>query len=264
MDDTKIPSPFRIEHLCYLPMNLARTELAVRPCVALLHATQPPVPTSAVNSSAKSSPRPSSSASATPEQQATVEDTLIPRLDAKEVAAVFSAPFHNFLKAEDEVPGTKKKTKTTPALPPGKWYEGEWIQAWDEPWRAHYFYVPVHDQRVMKPRKEHKSSSHTPEIDSAAAVAVAAQDDSKKDNVPVDELDESGRYKVWGMTARMLVDAATIAYGEKPEFEHNNHYGDEKLILGLETLGRLGPKGKADGLLTAEHLKKANDAGSKM
>lgn len=34
---------------------------------------------------------------------ANVEDNMIPRLDAKEVAAVFSAPFHNFLKAEDEV-----------------------------------------------------------------------------------------------------------------------------------------------------------------
>jgi peroxisomal coenzyme A diphosphatase NUDT7 len=27
------------------------------------------------------------------------------------------------------------------------------------------------------------------------------------------------RYKVWGMTARMLVDAARLAYGEEPDFE---------------------------------------------
>jgi hypothetical protein len=27
------------------------------------------------------------------------------------------------------------------------------------------------------------------------------------------------RYKVWGMTARILVDAARLAYGEEPEFE---------------------------------------------
>jgi coenzyme A diphosphatase NUDT7 len=44
----------------------------------------------------------------------------MPRLDAKEVAAVFSAPFHNFLKAEDEPPAGGRP------LPPGKWYEGSW------------------------------------------------------------------------------------------------------------------------------------------
>jgi coenzyme A diphosphatase NUDT7 len=27
------------------------------------------------------------------------------------------------------------------------------------------------------------------------------------------------RYKVWGMTARILVDAARVAYGEEPSFE---------------------------------------------
>lgn len=36
-------------------------------------------------------------------EAASVEDTMIPRLDAKEVAAVFSAPFHNFLSEQDEV-----------------------------------------------------------------------------------------------------------------------------------------------------------------
>ena len=60
------------------------------------------------------------------------------------------------------------------------------------------------------------------------------------DELEVDE--HPGRYKVWGMTARMLVDAARIAYGEKPEFEHNSHFGDEEMILELEKMGRLTPK----------------------
>src|SRR6478752_5046159 len=93
MDDTKIPAPFRIEHLCYLPMNLARTDLIVRPCVALLHANEPPVPTGSVQSSANTAP-----------PRAAVGDSLMPRLDAKEVAAVFSAPFYNFLRADDVEP----------------------------------------------------------------------------------------------------------------------------------------------------------------
>ncbi len=44
------------------------------------------------------------------------------------------------------------------------------------------------------------------------------------------------------MTARILVDAATVAYGEQPEFEHNSHFGDEAMIEGLAKMGRLGEK----------------------
>ncbi|KAF4987508.1 hypothetical protein FDECE_15408, partial [Fusarium decemcellulare] len=61
MDDTKLPKPFRIEHLCCLPPSLARTHLVVRPCVAFLHADQ----------QAPDAPAP------------TVEETMIPRLDAR-------------------------------------------------------------------------------------------------------------------------------------------------------------------------------------
>lgn len=115
MDDRKIPSPFRVEPLCHLPCNLAKTGLAVRPCVAFLHSEDkigsPPAPT--------------------------VDEAMIPRLDAKEVAAVFSAPFGNFLRSTDEAP-----QPDDPPLPPGHWYDGRWIN-WDtEPWRVHNFHVP--------------------------------------------------------------------------------------------------------------------------
>ncbi|KAK0632123.1 NUDIX hydrolase domain-like protein [Immersiella caudata] len=206
MEDAKLPSPFRIEHLCDLPMNLARTELIVRPCVAFLHANEPSVPTGAPRSPSTKTP--------------TVEESMIPRLDAKEVAAVFSAPFSNFLKATDEeLPAEEARRRP---LPPGKWYEGNWLQFNGQPWRAHYFYVPVNDQRVMKPKRQL----------SAAEEEVA------------DELGEKERYQVWGMTARILVDAARIAYGQDPEFEHNSHYGDEGMIEDAEKQGRLGPKKK--------------------
>jgi 8-oxo-dGTP pyrophosphatase MutT (NUDIX family) len=228
IDDTKLPAPFRIEHLCYLPMNLARTELVVRPCVALLHTNDPPGPTGPASPAAASSP--------------TVEESLIPRLDAKEVAAVFSAPFHNFLKVADEQPQpppilageakAEREPKQAPHLPPGKWYEGNWTTWHDRPWRLHFFYVPVTNQRVVKPKVRDGGlaalSEHEHEHEHSS--------DNENGSV------ESGRYKVWGMTARILVDAATVAYGEQPEFEHNSHFGDEEVIEQLARMGRMGEK----------------------
>ncbi|KAI1280029.1 NUDIX hydrolase domain-like protein [Xylaria sp. FL0933] len=184
MDDKKIPPPFRIEPLCNLPCSLAKTELAVRPCVAFLHSEDkpghPPSPT--------------------------VDEAMIPRLDAKEVAAVFSAPFSNFLRSTDEPP-----RPGDPPLPPGHWYDGRWIHWQTHPWRVHNFHVPVHTQRVTTPKVRE---------DGQAALG----DDVPPDAAPVE------RFLVWGMTGRMLVDAARIAYAREPEFEHNEHYGDEALI----------------------------------
>jgi coenzyme A diphosphatase NUDT7 len=177
-DDSKIPSPFRIEHLCQLPFSLAKTALAVRPCVAFLH--------SDTNGGVAAS----------------VEESMIPRLDAKEVAAVFSAPFHNFLRSEDEVPEGVEV--------PGKksdWYHGQWTEwhkgQWgpDGRWRMHNFFVPINNQKVSKPRVREGGQ---------AAIAEILEDN---------EEEEKQRYLVWGMTARMLVDAARVAYDEEPDFE---------------------------------------------
>lgn len=228
MDDAKIPAPFRIEHLCYLPFNLARTELIVRPCVAFLHVDHPPAP--AGSASASGSATPSSST-------ITVEEGLIPRLDAKEVAAVFSAPLHNFLREADE-PELHR-----PPLPPGNWYEGSWIHFNEQRWRMHYFYVPVNNQRVTKPKVRD------------GGLAALAED------ATIDE--EDGRYKVWGMTARIILDGATVAYGEQPEFEHNSHFGDETMIEKLEKVGRLGEKKRQGGGEGNNDAKKAGE-GAKM
>lgn len=222
-DDSKIPAPFVIEPLCYLPYSLARTELVVRPCIALLH-----------SSSSRSSSSPNVwNGKAEP----TVEEALIPRLDAKEVAAVFSAPFHNFLKRNDEVLFSSTSGVGGNKLPPpGEWYTGNWTEWNNHPWRLHFFYVPITDQHVS-----------TPPPGSAILQDVATEPtqgegekEKEKDELEVDQ--HPGRYKVWGMTARMLVDAARVAYEEEPEFEHNQHFGDEDMILELEKMGRLTPK----------------------
>ncbi|RDL36855.1 uncharacterized protein BP5553_06207 [Venustampulla echinocandica] len=211
LDDSKVPPPFRIEHLCEIPFSLAKTALAVRPCVAFLHS----------NDSSGS-------------QASSVEETMIPRLDPKEVAAVFSAPFHNFLRAEDEVALGQNI--------PGKrsdWYNGAWTDWHEGKWRMHNFHVPINDQNVSKPK-----------IREGGQAAIAEQ---------LDEEEEAGmmRYKVWGMTARMLVDAARVAYDEDPEFEHDAHIGDERMIGNLERMGKLGPKVPGGPDLTESDLKTA-------
>ncbi|RYP24743.1 hypothetical protein DL765_000289 [Monosporascus sp. GIB2] len=209
MDDAKIPKPFRIEPLCSLPCNLARTDIVARPCVAFLHAD---------NHDSSDGSRPA----------LTVDEGMIPRLDAKEVAAVFSAPFHNFLKARDEEPsgfpgkdGGEGK-EVAPALPPGDWYDGHWVQVHGQPWRVHNFHVPVDNQRVTRPRRREGGQA-----------ALADETDEQQ------EAAQPQRFLVWGFTGRILVDAARIAYAEEPEFEHNAHLGDEEMIQRLEAEGRL-------------------------
>lgn len=49
-------------------------------------------------------------------------------------------------------------------------------------------------------------------------------------------------YRIFGMTARIIVDAARVAYAQEPEFEHNSHFGDEEMIARLRQLGRLQEK----------------------
>lgn len=74
----------------------------VRPCVALLHSFDP-----------------ATGANADPETE------LIPRLDAREVAAVFTARFDDFLKlVNDEGRGE------------GDWYKGSWSLWHHSQWRS--------------------------------------------------------------------------------------------------------------------------------
>lgn len=40
-------------------------------------------------------------------------------------------------------------------------------------------------------------------------------------------------HSVWGMTARIMVDLAKIAYAREPEFESDTEIGDEDLIQEL-------------------------------
>ncbi|KAF2099584.1 hypothetical protein NA57DRAFT_37535 [Rhizodiscina lignyota] len=236
LEDSKMPPPFRVEHLCQLPMNLARTELGVRPTVAFI-------------SSTNSTQSGSTGTTETNGRAPSVEEALIPRLDAKEVAAVFSAPFHNFLRATDEKRGHIHTTAS--ASPPdgagveaagfpSGWYKGTWTDWHESRWRMHNFYVPVAGQTVTRPPPE-QMVSPLPYRDRSPSTGD-------------DPLAGLSRFRVFGMTARIMVDAARVAYGEDPEFEHNSHFGDEEMIERLMRMGRLGPIRRRSDEITKEDM----------
>lgn len=191
MDDLQLPPTLGIEPLCLLPPALARTLVVVRPCVALLSPVHPPRPGSKMDPA---------------------EALLEPRLDPSEVAAVFSAPFVNFLKSADLPPDLGQ------VLPSGRWYDGWWTCWQDVSWRVHNFYVPVNNQIVSRP--EHPRG---PAEEQSGGLG--------------DEPCHQGRFKVWGMTGRVLVDAARIAYAEEPEMEYNTSYGDYDIIMRVDRDG---------------------------
>lgn len=64
-------------------------------------------------------------------------------------------------------------------------------------------------------------------------------------------------YRIFGMTARIILDAARVAYAQEPEFEHNSHFGDEEMIAKLRRLGRLSEVRKASDELTRETMERA-------
>lgn len=263
--NASLPSPFTVEHLCELPANLAWTELVVRPCVALLHSYD--------------------------EKTGVNEDpevSLIPRLDAREVAAVFTAPFHNFLKQEDEfLPSSDGEAVEAGSASPGEWYSGVWTEWHQSNWRSkfvichlcfhmtscngsafvafhlilnpyhtsgpantnpvHQFFVPVRDKSVTKPKPRNQAPTQKHAVDKLS------QDEHEREKAG----QSTTRFRVHGMTARMLVDAARVAYAEEPEFEHNSDFGDEEMITRLMRMGRLSAVRKKGDKLTKEDMQRA-------
>lgn len=250
MSDHKLPPGYSVEHLTELPANLAMTELGVRPCVAYIKAPEP-------------SPR---------NQNPDAARDILPKLDAQEVAAVFTAPFYNFLREKDVDEDIRKNT-------PGEWYKGSWHSWHETAWRMHQFFVPVTPYTVFLAdyKRETPSSNDRAETsaDSTSAKpkpvitskgASAKSSSSLQPPLPRTFYTSSGdalaqpRYRVFGMTARILVDCARVAYGEEPEYEHNSHFGDEEMIARLLKIGRLHPIRKEGQTLTRDVMMKAANA----
>ncbi|KAJ8611836.1 hypothetical protein MRB53_037749 [Persea americana] len=269
LHDNMLPPGYRVEHLTELPSVLAVTELAVRPCVAYLHSPAP-------------SPR---------NLQPDVTRDILPKLNAKEVAALFTAPFRNFLFDHD----------LAPTSVPGPWYTGTTNPWYDGPsWRTHSFGVPVSPSTLFlarvptsftapRPRRRHRlkkaatvllgshnppSSSSTSSAKSAPTTTTAppsgtiiqpgATSSSTSPTIPAtpstaDEDDALARprYRVFGMTARILVDCARVAYGLEPTFAHNSQFGDEDMLARLLAVGRLQPEKKEGDVLTLDIMRQA-------
>lgn len=162
---------------------------------------------------------------------------LIPRLDAKEVAAVFSAPLHNFLRKEDEISQVVEEDNRSLRQAAGygnelveddgKWYEGTWIPWYNTRFKMHNFYVPIHGQNVTYSRLGRSQQDGEYPAERGGSTIPYSNISSNREENPLQKL---SRFRVWGMTARILVDCARVAYGEEPEFEFNHHHGDEQLI----------------------------------
>lgn len=105
----------------------------------------------------------------------------------------------------------------------------------------HHFFVPITNQKVTKPRRK--------SIEQDEAIEKLDEEES---------LHGLDRYRVWGMTARILVDAARVGYEEEPEFEHNSHFGDEDMISRLRQLGRFTEVINREDHLTHEVFEKAS------
>ena len=247
MSDHKFPPGYSVEHLTELPANLAMTELGVRPCVAFL---QGPAP----------SPQ---------NRNPDVARDILPKLDAREVAAVFTAPFYNFLREKDLDPEAPKNN-------PGEWYKGSWHSWHESAWRMHQFFVPVPPSTVFlanyKPKEKKEATPEASSDITSSKSTVQSKGKSAKSSsslqpplprsfysIAGDALAQP-RYRVFGMTARILVDCARVAYGEEPEYEHNSHFGDEEMMDRLLKIGRLSPKRKEGEVLTRDVMMKAAKA----
>lgn len=211
-----LPPTFTIHHLCELPLNLAKTSLGVRPCVAYLSTTHP---------------------------TETADEVLLPRLSAPEVSAVFTAPLRGFLKKR----GVESETGEAADGGEGdeEWYQGQWMSWHESSWRMHNFYVPIAGQKVVRPKPKMHTYSH---------------DRSEEELLRAEEAGLITRYRVWGMTARILVDAARIAYGEEPEFEHNAKLGDEDLIERLIKEGELAGERERGEEVSRHTLRREKEA----
>lgn len=246
-----LPPGYTLEHLTELPANLAMTELGVRPCVAYLRTPQP------------------SPANKNPD----ASRDILPKLDRREVAAVFTAPFYNFLREKDLDPAEGKRVG-------GEWYKGSWHSWHESAWRMHQFFVPVSPETVFLADKQ-KRREDTPTAgsgsesggkqDPSAAAKPTGKSSSRSSSSLKPPLPRSfystsndalaqPRYRVFGMTARILVDCARVAYGEEPEYEHNSHFGDEEMIDRLLKIGRLGEKRREGEVLTREVMMEAAKA----
>ena len=200
-------------------------------------------------------------------KEANAEESLIPRLDPKEVASVFTAPFEAFLHSnyespEFDYPSSTGSTKTAAdasivgkkeveeeeeeKIPVGAgsideegaagWYTGYWIE-WHNGvrWKMHEFHVPA--RPVVSRLASRLYSPPYPATDRKQGSGSASGSGGSGGGGGGVHDRKLVRYRVWGLTARILVDAARVAYARNPDFECVEHFGDDDMIRELHQRG---------------------------
>jgi len=235
---------FSITHLTELPCHISRNNLSVRPVVAVLL----PAPTQ------KDAPNSPSDITLNSVNKLDIpidlESLLIPRLDPKEVSAVFSTQLEAFLAK------TYARDYTHPPTPtPEKWYNGK-LQNWNgRDWYMHEFMAPVWAHKAVTARRGAARVGYNDKLMSPEEAALLAGSPNNEE----EEEEALMHYRVWGMTARILVDVARIAYEKEPEFECLEEKGDEDLITALWDHGTLREERKhGEEFILSEVFKKGN------
>lgn len=220
---------FSITRLTELPCSLSRNNLAVRPVVAVLLPTQ----------------NDSTISKATPEEldlhnlsdldvPADLESILIPRLDPKEVSAVFSVPLEAFLKK------IHAKGYTHPPTPTDEqWYKGRHQNWYGRDWYMHEFMAPVWAHKTVTATKGAARVGYNDKLVTPEEAIALANEKEKEESKEEEKENVLLHYRVWGMTARILIDTARIAYEREPDFECSKEHGDEDMIAALYENGML-------------------------
>lgn len=136
---------------------------------------------------------------------------LVPSLDTKEVSSLFNLPFEQFLQTSGQEGGVQDWRHDSREI---NWLGAQWI--------FHDFFATV--TALVKPE------------------AIGAGEDPSP--VPTKLFT-----RIWGLTARILVDACIVGYGRMPDFKHTlDLWDDTKIDAMIKYDQKLGTiVGRKDG-----------------
>jgi coenzyme A diphosphatase NUDT7 len=137
-----------------------------------------------------------------------IEGVFVPKLDVNEVAAVFTAPLESFLNTSLPVHMASSFSKLSQP-----WYKGDRFPFDSGTVRMYNFYMPI--------------------ASSSVTWTSSVSDGSQTDEMT---------FRIFGLTAKILVETARIAFDRAPQFEHDVDIGDESLIRDYILQGKMGDK----------------------
>jgi coenzyme A diphosphatase NUDT7 len=135
-----------------------------------------------------------------------IEEAFAPKLNSNEVAAVFTAPLESFLDTS-----LSSRMASRSSIHSRPWYKGDRFPFDNGTVLMHNFYMPT------------VSSSVTWTGTDSESMQTAGM-----------------TFRIFGLTAKILVETARIAFGRAPQFEDHSPLGDENLIRDYIREGKMG------------------------